>query len=65
MMASTVLLLLSGGDESQLDLGDIAIAALARATIALCEDPRNRDKIAEFQSASDAWAHVNRALGQE
>lgn len=54
MMAATVLHLIMGGDESQLDLGD-----LARATISLCDSPLDQAAIAEFQRATVAWNEVN------
>lgn len=59
MMAVTVLHLIVGGDESQLDLGDLALSDLARATISLCDNPLDQAAIAEFQRAADAWNEVN------
>lgn len=59
MMATTVLTLLSGGDDALLDLGDLAIASLARATISLCAAPTELGAVAAYQHALDAWDDIN------
>ncbi|OZF26032.1 hypothetical protein [Rhodococcus sp. 14-2483-1-2] len=59
MMATTVLTLLSGGDDALLGLGDLAIASLARATISLCDAPTESGTVATYQNALEAWDDIN------
>jgi hypothetical protein len=63
MMAVTVLTFLVYGDDDSLDIGDMALGALARATIDLCEKPRDQERIDIFVKARDAFAEVNRCAG--
>ena len=59
MMAATVLYLMAGGDETQLDIGDLSTASLARATIDLCDNPLSQEAIAAFEKARGNWLEVN------
>ncbi len=59
MMATTMLTLLSHGDDAILDLGDLALASLARAAIALCDAPTESGAVATYQHALDAWGEIN------
>lgn len=59
MMATTVLILLCGGNDALLNVGDLAIASLARATIALCDAPTDSGAAADYQHAFEAWSDIN------
>lgn len=59
MMATTVLVLLGGGDDAGMDVGDLAIASLARATISLCDAPTESGAMAAYQRALEVWAEVD------
>jgi hypothetical protein len=60
MMAVTVLAFLVYGENDSLDIGDMALGALARATIDLCEKTQDRGRINNFVKARNAFAEVNR-----
>ncbi|OZD06434.1 hypothetical protein CH275_09415 [Rhodococcus sp. 06-235-1A] len=59
MMATTVLSLLSGGDDALLGLGDLALGSLARAAIALCDAPTESGAVAAYRHALEAWDEIN------
>ena len=58
MTAKTLLAFIDNGNQDALDLGDMALAALARATIDLCGQPHDRATIEAFQAAATAYVEV-------
>ena len=63
-MATTVLAFVVYGDQPNLDLGDIAIAGLAAATLELCEKPQDLAAVNAFVSATDRFNEVQGSLDE-
>lgn len=61
--AISVLTFLVYGDQNDLDLGDMAISELARATMGLCDKPQDQSAINAFVSARRRYREVQGSLG--
>lgn len=52
-----------GGDGDALDIGDMALSALARATSELCQNPQDQAAINAFVAARRGYREVRDPLG--
>lgn len=63
MMAISVIAFVVHGDQTDLDLGDMAISELATATLELCDKPQDQAAINAFVSARRRFQEIQGSLG--